>query len=173
MVYEPADLNNIVAGLNYLTADKKPILLETLSKYPNIFKGKHGDWKGEEVSIRLKPGSKPYYAQAYLIPISQQEATELEIQSQCDIGALRPLTAKEAKLNEWAFPAFGVPKKNGQIQIVADLCKLNCMLERSEFHIPTIDDTLTIIQGFKFAIAIDLNMGYMALRLDAHARSIL
>ncbi len=173
VVYKPADLNKIVAGLNYLTADKRPLLLDTLSKYPNIFKGKCGDWKGEEVSIRLKPGSKPYYAWAYLIPISQREATEMEIQCQCDIGALQPLTTKEAKLNKWAFPTFGVPKKNVPIQIVAHLCKLNCMLGHAEFHIPTIDNTLTQIQGFKYATAIDLNMGYMALRLDTHDRSIL
>ncbi len=76
VVYEPADLNKILAGLNYLTADKKPLLLNTLSKYPNVFEGERGDWKGEEVSIRLEPGSKPYYVQGYLIPISQREATK-------------------------------------------------------------------------------------------------
>ncbi len=37
VVYEPADLNKIVSSLNYLLADEKPLLLDTLSKYPSIF----------------------------------------------------------------------------------------------------------------------------------------
>ncbi len=80
---------------------------------------------------------------------------------------------QEAKLNKWAFPAFGVPKKNRQIWIVTYLRKLNCMLEHAEFHILTIDNTLTRIQGFKHAMAINLNMGYMALRLNAHTQLVL
>lgn len=62
VVYKPADLHKTVSGLDYLLVDKKPLLLKTLEKYPTIFEGKRKDWKGEEVSIHLKTGSKPYYA---------------------------------------------------------------------------------------------------------------
>ncbi len=60
-----------------------------------------------------------------------------------------------------------------QICIAADLCQLNKLLEQGKYHIPTIDEMLSRIDGFNYATGIVLNMGYMALCLDAHALSIL
>ncbi len=163
VVHEPANLPELVSKLDYLSTAQKAALLATLAEFPQILEGKKGDWKGEEISIHLKEGSKPYYVKAYPIPLLQQEAYEVEVERQCAIGLLRKLTAKEVELNDWAFPAFGVPKKNCKIRIVAELWKVNNMIERSEFHIPAIEDTLTSIKGFLFATGIDLNMGYQAL----------
>lgn len=173
VVYEPTDLLDLVSKMDYLDTAQKSALLATLAEFPEIFEGKKGDWKGEEIFICLKECSKPYYAKAYLIPLSQQEAYEVEVERQCSIGSLCKLTAKEVELGNWAFPTFGVPKKNGQIRIVADLRKVNNMIERSEFHIPVIEDTLIGIQGFSFATKINLNIGYQALHLDNYAKSIL
>lgn len=58
--------------------------------------------------------------------------------------------------------------RNSQICIVADLWQLNKLLERGEYHIPTIDKMLSRIYGFTYAMGIELNMGYMILSLNAH-----
>ena len=68
------------------------------------------------MTIHLKDDAMPYYARPYPIPLKQLDAMKHEVFCQCEIGAMRMLIGKEAKENEWAFAAFGVPKKNGQIQ---------------------------------------------------------
>ena len=77
---------------------------------------------------------------------------------QCDIGAMLQVTGKEAEQNEWALAAFGVTK-NGEIWSVIDIQKLNEICKWSEFHIPIIDQTLQQIEGFLYAMGLDLNMG--------------
>ncbi len=130
LTYEAADLPTIVAGRPNLNAEQKKQLLTVFRKHKAIFAGKRGNWKGEEVSIRLKEGAKPYYTRPYPIPLKHLDATKHKLERQCDIGALRRLTGKECKVNKWAFPAFGVPKKNtGEIRLVIDFQKLNEMIE--------------------------------------------
>ncbi len=85
------------------------------------------------------------------------------MERQFTIRLLCKLTAKEVDLIDWAFPAFRVLKTNHEIQIVADLRRVNNMIKWLEFHTPAIEDTLTCIKGFSFATRIGLNMGYQAL----------
>ena len=84
---------------------------------------------------------------------------------QCEIGAMRKLTPEEAEEREWASPAFGVPKKNGEIRLVIDFRYLNHCLIRREYPLPTIEEMFSEIRGFEFASVVDLSMGYLSLRV--------
>jgi hypothetical protein len=81
-----------------------------------------------------------------------------------DIGVL-----EEEYSSEWAylFPSFAIPKKNGTIRVVADFRKLNLLLNCHPFSIPKIGDMIRSIERFTFASALDLNMGYYHIKLDA------
>ena len=92
---------------------------------------------------------------------------------QCEIGALRELKGKDAENRSWAFPAFGVPKKDGTIQLVIVFRKVNAMLVRSEHPLPTINDLIQTIVGFNFTTGLDLNMGYLSMPLDGPSKAIL
>jgi hypothetical protein len=46
---------------------------------------------------------------------------EHELGWQCSIGALGRITPEEIEEREWAFPAFGTPKKNGTVQFVVTI----------------------------------------------------
>ena len=111
VVYAPADLEAIVKNQAQLDEQQKNQLLAVLTKHESIFQGKRGNWKHEEVTIHLKDDAKPYYAHPYPIPLKQLDATKHEVLRQCEIGAMRMLTVKETENNEWAFAAFGLPKK--------------------------------------------------------------
>jgi hypothetical protein len=67
--------------------------------------------------------------------------------------------------SEWASPSFAIPKKNGSrtIRLVTDFRKLNL------FPIPKIGkvDMIRSMEGFTFALALDLNMGYYHIKLDS------
>jgi hypothetical protein len=48
--------------------------------------------------------------------------------------------------------------------------KLNLLLKRHPFPIPKIGDMIRSMEGFTFASALDLNMGYYHIKIDAHAQ---
>jgi hypothetical protein len=81
-----------------------------------------------------------------------------------DIGVL-----EEDYSSEWASPSFSIPKKNGTIRVVTDFRKLNLLLKRHPFCIPKIGkaDMIRSMEGLTFASALDLNMGYYHIKLDA------
>ena len=64
-------------------------------------------------------------------------------------------------------------RENGQIRLVVDFRRINYQLVRTKFPLPTIEEILTSIAGFKYATCIDLNMGYLSIPLDKKARDIL
>jgi hypothetical protein len=84
-----------------------------------------------------------------------------------DIGVL-----EEDYASEWASPTFAIPKKNGTIIVISDFRKLNFLLKCHPFPLPKIGDMIRSMEGFAFAMALDLNMGYYHIKLDADAQRL-
>jgi hypothetical protein len=118
----------------------------------------------------MNPNCKPIHAHVYTVPrsVEQQLQHSMEIVRLVDIGVL-----EEDYSSEWSSssPSFAIPKKNGSstIRLVTDFRKLNLLLERHPFPIPKIGDMIRSMEGFTFASALDLNMGYYHIKLDADA----
>ena len=74
--------------------------------------------------------------------------------------------------SEWAGPLFIMPKKNRTICFLNDFGEVNKRLIRKPFPIPKISTVLQELEGFTFATALDLNMGYYTIRLDPNASRI-
>jgi hypothetical protein len=64
------------------------------------------------------------------------------------------------------------PKKNGTVRFLTDFRRLNERLVRKPFPLPTISTVLQELEGFTYATAFDLNMGYYTIRLDPDASRI-
>ena len=96
-----------------------------------------------------------------------EQQLRTEIARLVDIGVL-----EEDYASEWASPTFAIPKKNGTIRVVSDFRKLNSLLKRHPFPIPKIGDMIRSMEGFTFATALDLNMGYYHIKLDADAQRL-
>ena len=62
--------------------------------------------------------------------------------------------------SEWGTPVFIIPKKEGTVHFLNDFRKVNRQIVHKPLPIPMIDDTLQQLEGFKYATALDLNMGY-------------
>ncbi len=71
------------------------------------------------------------------------------------------------------MPCFGVPKKNGTIQLVIKFRQLIDMLRRKEYLLHIIDEIFQNICGFIFASVIDLNLGYLSILLTASMQKML
>jgi hypothetical protein len=74
--------------------------------------------------------------------------------------------------SEWASPSFIIPKKDKTIRFLSDFGEVNKRLVRKPFPIPKISMVLQEIEGFSYATALDLNMGYYTIRLDPGASKI-
>ena len=67
--------------------------------------------------------------------------------------------------SEWGAPTFVIPKKDGTIRFISDFRELNQRIKRKPYPFPKIQDLLLKMEGFRFATALDLNMGYYHIEL--------
>jgi hypothetical protein len=74
--------------------------------------------------------------------------------------------------SEWASPSFITPKKNRTLHFLSNFWEVYKRLIRKPFSIPKISTVLQELEGFTFATALDLNMGYYTIRLDPDASRI-
>ena len=58
----------MVTKCNHLNEGKKQMILGIFEIYESLFSGKLGRVPGPLVKIRLKPGAKAFFAQAYSVP---------------------------------------------------------------------------------------------------------
>ncbi len=90
-----------------------------------------------------------------------------EIQRLCDVGVLEWQPS-----SEWATPLFIQPKKNKTVCFLTYFGEVNKRLVRKPFLIPKISTALQELEGFTYAMAFDLNMGYYTISLDPDASKI-
>ncbi len=75
--------------------------------------------------------------------------------------------------SRWASPTFIIPKKDGTVPTIFNFRELNKRIVRKPYPIPKISTTLQELEGFTYATALDLNMGYYTIRLVAQASDII
>ena len=76
---------------------------------------------------------------------------------------------KRQSSSQWASPTFIIPKKDMTIRTITDFRELNKRIVRRPYPIPKISTTPQELEGFTYATALDLNMGYYTIRLDPQA----
>ena len=166
--YEKADLQSVVStNCTHLSPQDQSKLLELLTEFEELFDGTLGDWNTEPVSFELKEGTKPYHGRPFPVPKSRKATTIKELKRLCDLGVLEFQPA-----SEWASPSFIIPKKDNTVRFISDFREVNKRLVRKPFPIPKISTVLQELEGFTFATALDLNMGYYTICLDPDASKI-
>ena len=165
--YKKANLQVVVDTCTHLSPENKSILLELLTEYEPHFDRTLGAWKTMPVSFELKEGARPYLGKAFPILKVHKETIMKEICRLIELGVL-----EWQPLSEWAAPSFIQQKKNGTVWILTDFRELNKRLVRKPFPLTKISTVLQELEGFTFATALDLNMGYYTIRLDPTASRI-
>jgi len=166
--YTKADFQVVLEeNCNHLNSVEKNKLLEVLKRFEHLFDGTLGNWKTKPVSFQLKDGATPYHGRAFPIPKVHKETILKEIRRLCDLGVLEWQPS-----SEWAAPSFIQPKKNKTVRFLTDFREVNKRLVRKPFPIPKISTVLQELEGFTYATALDLNMGYYTISLDPEASQI-
>ncbi len=166
--YTKADLPLVVRdNCKHLKVDQQKKLLQILTNYELLFDGTLGDWKTKPVSFQPKKDASPYHGQAFPVPKIHKNTFIKEVDRLGKLGVLEWQPA-----SEWASPLFIMPKKNRTVCFLSDFWEANKRLIRKPFPIPKISMVLQELEGFTFATALDLNMGYYTIRLDPNASRI-
>ncbi len=139
-------------------------LLSVLLKFESHFDGTLVDWKLPPVSFELKEGMQPYHGRPYLILHKHKAVLMKEIKWLCNIGVLEWQPSLK-----WALPTFIIPKKDSTVCTISDFREPNKRIVRKPSPIPKISTILQELEGFTYATALDLNMGYYTIRLDPMA----
>ena len=124
--------------------------------------------KSEPYGIKLKPGSTPYHAKTFPIPHIHEAKLRTEVQRLVDIGVLNKVND-----SKWGAPTWVLPKKdNTTVQFLSDFRELNKQIQRKPYPIPKVQDMLLKLEGFKYATAMDLNMGYYNILLTPESSKL-
>jgi hypothetical protein len=165
--YSKADLQSVVRdNCRHLCANQQKKLLQLLKKYELLFDGTLGDWKTKLVSF-LKEGVSLYHGRAFPVPKIHKDTFIKEVERLVKLGVLERQPALE-----WASPLFIIPKKNRTVHFLCNFGEFNKRLIRKPFPLPKISTVLQELEGFTFAMALDLNVGYYTIRLDPNASRI-
>jgi hypothetical protein len=112
-------------------------------------------WKTKPVSLQLKEGASLYHNQAFPVPKIHKDTLIKEVERLVKLGVLERQPALE-----WASPSFIIPKKNRTVCFLSNFQEVNKRLIRKPFPITKISTVLQELEGFTFATALDLNIGY-------------
>ena len=165
--YKKADLEEVVDKADNLNDKQKEQLLLLLREFEELFDGTLGRWKTTPVKIELKPGAKPVNARWYPVPRINKETFKRELMRLVKIRVL-----EKVQESQWGTPVFIIPKKEGTVRFITDFRKVNNQILRKPFPIPRIADTLQQLEGFTFASALDLNMGYYTIPLHECSKDV-
>ena len=91
-----------------------------------------------------------------------------------EVGSLVLLgVLKVANDSEWRAPSFAQPKpKSNIVRFLSDFINLSKQLKRKPYPMPQINDMLLKLKVFKYAMSLDLNMGYYHIRLSKNASNL-
>ena len=136
------------------------MLHDVLNKYEFLLNGIIGTWKTKPVYIELQPGEKPYHDKPYLVTRAHEVISRKEVEILHQIGL-----SKKENCSYWGAPTFIQPKKNGTVRFLSNFRKLNQRIRRKPLPIPKVQDMLLNLEGFTYALSLDLNMGYYHIEL--------
>jgi hypothetical protein len=140
---------------SHLESSQQEKLLSLLLDYKLLFDGTLSNWNRPPVFIKMKEGAKPYHGRPYPIPQIHKATLMKEINRLESIGVL-----KRQSSSQWASPTFIIPKKDITVRTITNFRELNKQIVRRPYLIPKISTTLQELEGFTYATALDLNMGY-------------
>ena len=159
--YVATSPQEVADGQHHLTEIQRKNLAIALQNVSELFDGKLGRYKAEKIHLDLVDGAQPIHSKAYSVPMKHEPAFLKELKHLVEVDVL-----ERADDSEWASPTFIIPKKDGRVRWISDLCELNKALKRKVYPLPLIEDIIRRRKGYKYFTKLDLTMMYYTFELD-------
>ena len=91
----------------------------------------------------MEDGAQPVYRQPYTVPMVHMATFKKELDHLVEIGVLSPVQD-----TEWVLPTLIMPKKDGRMHWVSDMCELNKVIKRMQYNFPIVTDVLRKQKGY-------------------------
>ncbi len=115
--YERRDVAEVVKGLTHLNPHQKADLLWVLWENDKMFNRTLGVYPHKKVHIDIDPNDKPVHSRPYPVRQIHLKTFKKELNNLVRIGVL---AAQQE--SEWASPSFIIPKKDGRVRWISNLC---------------------------------------------------
>ena len=164
--YEKFSPQDVVDQCHHLSQDHQTQLFQLITKFSQLFSGNLGRYVHRKFSIQLKdPGTPPVFCTQYAVPLVHQQVFKQELNHLIEKNVLRRINT-----SEWAFPTFLIPKKDGRVRWISDFRRLNKLLKRPRYFLPSIPAIMQKRAGFRHITKIDISMGFYTFELDETAQ---
>jgi hypothetical protein len=118
-----------------------------------------------EMRIPLKPDAKPFNKIPYRLNPKYKEKVKIELDKMLEAGIIEPIEE-----SEWISPMVVQDKKTGEIDICADIRKLNDACLHDPFLTPFTDEVLDNMGGQEVYSFIDEFSGYHHIHITKEDR---
>jgi len=147
-----------------LDEQQAKMIEDIVNRYDHIFsfEGELGDCNVLEYDIDTGD-SKPIHSASYRHSPKVREQVQKQIDEWLRDGVIRPSSSP------WASPIVIVPKKDNTMRMCIDLRGVNKLTTRDVHPLPNLEDTLTSLNGAIYFRSLDLNQGYMQIRMAEKA----
>ena len=142
-----------------------------LQSFPEVFSTGYADigcYKGGEVELELEPGTRPKFAKPYPVPLAKEQPLRDQL-GKLEAGGVIAV----GEPCDWNSPVVLVSKGNrSEFRIVQDMREINKSLLPKKFVLPSIDEFLYSLHGWKIASSLDIKHAFWNLRLSENSSKI-
>lgn len=144
--------NNNVSGLKQ----------EIKDKFAEVFSPGWGNFRGETISLKLKPDVKPRSLPVRRVPYALKDKVKHEINRLLINGRIQPV-----EHSQWGTPVVPILKPDGTVRLCGDYkLTVNPHLEVDHFPLPHVDDIFDSLKNGKYFCELDLKEAYLQAKLD-------
>ena len=138
------------------------VALNEASRRRQVY-GDIGLMKCPPIRIKLKPEAVPYnLTVARRVPLPLRSKVKEELARMERNGVIMPVT----EATDWCSPMVPVLKKSGKVRICVDLKRLNQVVMRERYVLPTLEEILPKLSGSKVFSTLDCSSGFWAIPLS-------
>ena len=160
--YEQVTPQQVADNSTHLHPDQKDSLIKLLRKFSHLFSGKLGRYNHAEFTLELQESNtSPIFCKPY--PVAQVHTAVFKKKLQ---HLISEQVLEQVQTSQWAFLTFIIPKRDGRVCWVSDFRKLNAILKRSRYFLPSISEIMQRCQGFTYITKVDISMGFYTFKLD-------
>ena len=165
--YDEHHFRDIAEQQQHLPPDKRKRLASVLSKYTKLFNGKLRAYPNYKVHLERAKDCKPFSTRPYPVAQAHMDVFKQELDRLVEIGVLSPCGPAK-----FLSPSFIIPKKDGRVRWITDFRKLNSMISRQVYNLPTIQGILKKRNGYKYFTKLDISMQYYTFELDDESKDL-
>ena len=142
-----------------------------LQSFPDVFSQNYTDigcYAGGDVDLEFEPGTRPRFSKPYPVPWAKEKVLEEQLNALQAGGVIAV-----GEPSDWNSPVILVPKgKSAELRIVQDMREINRSLLPKKFVLPSIDDFLQSLHGWKIASSLDIKHAFWNLKLSKESQKV-